>query len=29
MKEYENWGNKGFTDLCMFSFLRKTWDKSV
>jgi ribosomal-protein-alanine N-acetyltransferase len=29
LKEYENWGDKGFTDLCMFSFLRKAWYKSV
>jgi len=27
LKEYENWGSKGFTDLCMLSFLRKAWDK--
>lgn len=26
LKEYENWGSKGFTDLCMLSILRKAWD---
>ena len=26
LKEYENWSDKGFTDLCMLSLLRKTWD---
>jgi [ribosomal protein S5]-alanine N-acetyltransferase len=26
LKEYENWGSKGFTDLCMLSLLRKAWD---
>jgi [ribosomal protein S5]-alanine N-acetyltransferase len=25
LKEYENWGSKGYVDLCMFSLLRKTW----
>jgi ribosomal-protein-alanine N-acetyltransferase len=25
LREYENWGNKGFTNLCMFSLLRKSW----
>jgi ribosomal-protein-alanine N-acetyltransferase len=28
LKEYENWGSKGFTDLCMLSLLRKSWSKS-
>jgi len=27
LKEYENWGRKGFRDLCMLSLLRKTWEK--
>lgn len=27
LREYENWGRKGFTDLCMLSLLRKTWIK--
>ena len=26
LREYENWGEKGFTDLCMFSLIRKTWE---
>lgn len=26
LKEYENWGRKGFRDLCMLSLLRKTWE---
>jgi len=26
LKEYENWGNKGFVDLCMLSLLKKTWN---
>ena len=26
LKEYENWGSKGFVDLCMFSLLRKAWN---
>ena len=26
LKEYENWGNKGFVDLCMLSMLKKTWN---
>lgn len=25
LKEYENWGNKGFVDLSMFSLLKSTW----
>jgi len=29
LKEYENWGRKGFRDLCMLSLLRKTWENSV
>ena len=29
LEEYENWGSKGFTDLCMFALLRKTWNKSL
>lgn len=29
LKEYENWGSKGFTDLCMLSLLRKSWSKSL
>jgi ribosomal-protein-alanine N-acetyltransferase len=28
LKEYENWGGKGFVDLCMLALLRKTRDKS-
>jgi ribosomal-protein-alanine N-acetyltransferase len=28
LKEYENWGSKGFADLCMLALLRKAWDKS-
>jgi [ribosomal protein S5]-alanine N-acetyltransferase len=28
LKEYENWGSKGFADLCMLALLRKSWDKS-
>jgi ribosomal-protein-alanine N-acetyltransferase len=27
LREYENWGNKGFVDLCMLSLLKKTWSK--
>jgi len=27
LKDYENWGSKGFTDLCMFAILRKRWEK--
>jgi ribosomal-protein-alanine N-acetyltransferase len=27
LKEYENWGSKGFADLCMLALLRKSWDK--
>lgn len=27
LEEYENWDRKGFTDLCMFALLRKTWNK--
>jgi ribosomal-protein-alanine N-acetyltransferase len=26
LKEYENWGRKGYVDLCMLSLLRKTWE---
>jgi ribosomal-protein-alanine N-acetyltransferase len=26
LKEYENWGSKGYADLCMLSLLRKAWD---
>jgi len=29
LREYENWGTKGFTDLCMLALLRKTWEKSL
>lgn len=29
LKEYENWGSKGFTDLCMLSLLRKSWKKPL
>jgi ribosomal-protein-alanine N-acetyltransferase len=29
LKEYENWGSKGFADLCMLSLLRKVWDRSL
>lgn len=29
LREYENWGGKGFADLCMFSLLRKSRDKSL
>jgi RimJ/RimL family protein N-acetyltransferase len=25
LKEYENWGSKGFVDLCMLSILRRVW----
>jgi ribosomal-protein-alanine N-acetyltransferase len=25
LKEYENWGQKGFTDLCMLSLLKNRW----
>lgn len=28
LREYENWGSKGFVDLCMLSMLRKTWERS-
>ncbi len=28
LKEYENWGRKGFTDLCMLALLRRSWEKS-
>jgi ribosomal-protein-alanine N-acetyltransferase len=27
LKEYENWGDRGFTDLCMYSYLRSAWKK--
>jgi ribosomal-protein-alanine N-acetyltransferase len=27
LREYENWGEKGFTDLFMLSLLRKEWGK--
>ncbi len=26
--EYENWGKKGFRDLCMLSMVRKRWDEN-
>jgi ribosomal-protein-alanine N-acetyltransferase len=26
LKEYENWGSKGLTDLCMLALLRKVWE---
>jgi len=26
LKEYENWGNKGFVDVLMLSLLKKTWN---
>ena len=29
LKEYENWGSKGFIDLCMLSLLRKAWKKPL
>jgi ribosomal-protein-alanine N-acetyltransferase len=25
LEEYEQWGSKGFVDLCMFGLLRKAW----
>jgi RimJ/RimL family protein N-acetyltransferase len=25
LEEYEQWGSKGFVDLCMFAMLRKDW----
>lgn len=25
LKEYENWGDKGYTDLCMLALLRSVW----
>jgi ribosomal-protein-alanine N-acetyltransferase len=28
LREYENWGSKGFADLCMLSILRRVWDIS-
>jgi ribosomal-protein-alanine N-acetyltransferase len=28
LREYENWGSKGFADLCMLSLLRREWDLS-
>jgi [ribosomal protein S5]-alanine N-acetyltransferase len=28
LREYENWGTKGFTNLCMLSLLRRTWENS-
>jgi RimJ/RimL family protein N-acetyltransferase len=28
LREYENWGSKGFADLCMLSILRKKWKQS-
>jgi len=28
LREYENWGSKGFTDLCMLSILRRVWNIS-
>jgi ribosomal-protein-alanine N-acetyltransferase len=27
LKEYENWGSKGFTDLCMLALTRTSWGK--
>ncbi len=27
LREYENWGDKGFTDLCMLSLLSKAWKR--
>ena len=29
LREYENWGKKGFTDLNMLSLLRRTWSIKV
>jgi [ribosomal protein S5]-alanine N-acetyltransferase len=29
LREYENWGNKGFTDLYMLSILQKSWKDSA
>ena len=26
LKEYENWGSKGYVDLCILSLLRKAWN---
>jgi [ribosomal protein S5]-alanine N-acetyltransferase len=28
LMEYENWGSKGFTDLCILSIVRKAWERS-
>jgi ribosomal-protein-alanine N-acetyltransferase len=28
LKEYENWGSKGFKDLCMFAMIRKRWEEN-
>jgi [ribosomal protein S5]-alanine N-acetyltransferase len=28
LKEYENWGPKGFADLCMLALLRSSWKNS-
>lgn len=28
LRDYENWGSKGFTDLYMLSLLKKTWTQS-
>jgi ribosomal-protein-alanine N-acetyltransferase len=28
LREYENWGSKGFTDLCMLSLLKRVWNIS-
>ena len=29
LREYENWGSKGFADLCMLSLLRKVWNIKI
>jgi ribosomal-protein-alanine N-acetyltransferase len=26
LKEYENWGSKGFTDLCMLGLTKTMWN---
>jgi len=28
LRQYENWGSKGFVDLCMLSILKKAWSKA-
>ncbi len=28
LRDYENWGSKGFTDLCMLSLLKKSWPQA-